>query len=55
MMYVNNGSEVTVADEAALNVALASKLLAGAFDAIAVERVSVVMADVSSETKFALR
>jgi hypothetical protein len=52
---VNNGSKATVADAGPWTVAVASKLLAGAFDAIAVERMSVVMADVSSETKFALR
>ena len=53
-MYVNDGSEATVADETSLTVALASKLLAGAFDAIAAERVLVVTADVSSETKCAV-
>ena len=54
VMYVNDGSEATVADETSLTVALASKLLAGAFDAIAAERVLVVTADVSSETKCAV-
>ena len=54
VMYVINGSMTTAADEASLNVALASKLLAGAFDAIAIERVSVVTADVRSETTSAL-
>ena len=54
MMYVNAGSKAIVADEASLTVVLASKLLAGAFDAIAVERVLVVTADVSSETKCAV-
>ena len=51
---MNNGSKATVADAGPWTVAVASKLLAGAFDAISVERVLVVTADVSSETKCAV-